>query len=111
VDKTNTLHVITVDPEIEGTIREAIHDDPIEGRVVGLDPDTHSSITKSFTEAYLRAKNTGYTPVFLVSPQIRSVTFSLLQREVPDPVVLSYNEIVPNIKVDVISSAAISTAA
>ena len=111
VDKTNTLHVITVDPDIEGTIREAIHDDPVEGRVVGLDPDTHASITKSFTDAYMRAKNTGYTPVFLVSPQIRSVTFSLLQREVPDPVVLSYNEIVPNIKVDVISSAAISTAA
>jgi flagellar biosynthesis protein FlhA len=111
VDKTNTLHVITVDPDIEGTIREAIHDDPVEGRVVGLDPDTHASITKSFTDAYMRAKNTGYTPVFLVSPQIRSVTFSLLQREVPDPVVISYNEIVPNIKVDVISSAAISTAA
>ena len=44
----------------------------------------------------------GHAPVFLVSPQIRSVTFSLLEREVPDPVVLSYNEIVPKIKVDVI---------
>jgi flagellar biosynthesis component FlhA len=57
------------------------------------------------------AKKSGYTPIYLVSPQIRSVVFTLLQREVPEPVVLSYNEIVPNVRVNVISSAILSTAA
>lgn len=110
-DKSNTLSVITVDPEIENIIRNSIHEDPIEGKVMGLDPDTHTSIIKSFTGAFVEAKNSGFMPIFLVSPQIRSVVFTLLQREVPDPVVLSYNEIVPNIKVNVISSAVISNAA
>ncbi|HPI15474.1 MAG TPA: flagellar biosynthesis protein FlhA [Spirochaetota bacterium] len=107
-DRTNTMSVITVDPEIENVLRSSIHDDPVEGKVVGLDPDTHAGIMKSFTDSYMRARNAGHTPVFLVSPHIRSVTFSLLQREVPDPVVLSYNEIVPSVKVNVISSAALA---
>ncbi len=110
-DKTNTMSVITVDPEIENLLRSSIHDDPIEGRVLGLDPDTHGGIIKSFTDSYMKARSAGYTPVFLVSPHIRSVTFSLLQREVPDPIVISYNEIVPSVKVNVISSAAMSSVA
>lgn len=110
-DKTNTMSVITVDPEIENLLRSSIHDDPIEGRVLGLDPDTHGGIIKSFADSYMKARSAGYTPVFLVSPHIRSVTFSLLQREVPDPIVLSYNEIVPSVKVNVISSAAMSSVA
>ena len=107
-DRTNTMSVITVDPEIENVLRSSIHDDPVEGRVLGLDPDTHAGIVKSFTDSYVKARNAGYTPVFLVSPHIRSVPFSLLQREVPDPIVLSYNEIVPSVKVNVISSAALA---
>lgn len=111
VDKNNTLSVITVDPDIENTIRASIHEDPIEGLVVGLDPDMHEKIIKSFIDSYAQVKKMGYGPVFLVSPQIRSVVFTLLQREVLEPVVLSYNEIVPNIRVNVVSSAVISTAA
>ena len=111
VDKTGTLTVITVDPEIENVIRGAIHEDPVEGRVVGLDPDTHATIMKSLLNAYAQAKKAGYAPVFLVSPQIRSVSFSLLQREVLDVTVLSYNEVVATVKVNVISSAAMSSAA
>jgi flagellar biosynthesis protein FlhA len=111
VDKDNVLSVITVDPEIENIIRNSIHEDPVEGRVVGLDPDTHSRIMASLVDAYNKARNMGIAPIYLVSPQIRSVTFSLLEREVPDPVVLSYNEVAPNIRVNVITSALLSSAA
>ena len=111
MDRENTLSVITVDPEIESVIRSSIHDDPVEGRVVGLDPDTHSSIMKSLLNAYTKVKSQGYAPVFLVSPHIRSVTYSLLQRELHDPVVLSYNEVVSSVKVNVVFSAMVSAAA
>ncbi len=111
VDKDNVLSVITVDPEIENVIRNSIHEDPVEGRVVGLDPDTHSRIMTSLVDAYNKARNMGVAPIYLVSPQIRSVTFSLLEREVPDPIVLSYNEVAPNIRVNVITSALLPSAA
>jgi len=111
VDKENVLSVITVDPEIENVIRNNIHEDPIEGRVVGLDPETHNRIVTSLIDAYSKTKGMGITPIFLVSPQIRSVAFSLLEREVPDPIVLSYNEVAAAIRVNVVTSALSSSAA
>jgi flagellar biosynthesis protein FlhA len=111
IDGNSELWSITVDPEIETVIRSSIHDDPIEGQVLGLDPETHNTIVNAMIDAYTKAKGSIQMPVFLVSPAIRSVVFALLERELPDPVVLSYNEISPNVKVNVITSALISTAA
>lgn len=107
----NVLSVITVDPEIENVVRESIHEDPVEGRIAGMDPDTHGIIINSLLEAYQRASKMGFTPVFLVSPQIRSVMFALLEREVQAPVVLAYNEISKNVKVNVVVSALVPNAA
>lgn len=109
-DNSNTLSVITVDPEIETIIRSSIHEDPIEGKIVSLDPDTHKAVIDSLMNSYARARNTGYAPVYLVSPHIRSVLFTLLEREVPDPVVLSYNEVVSEMRVTVIGTALLQAA-
>lgn len=101
----NVLSVITVDPQIENVIRNSIHEDRIEGKVLGMDPDTHNAVVNTLLDAYNRSSRMGFTPVYLVSPQIRSVTFALLEREVPSPAVLAYNEITKNIKVNVVASA------
>jgi flagellar biosynthesis protein FlhA len=110
-DQNNAIHVITIDPEIEMALREAIHEDPVEGRVLGLDPESHQIIVSACIEAYNRARDQGFMPVYLVSPHVRSVMFSLLERDMPQPVVLSYNEISSNIQVNVIASALLSSAA
>lgn len=103
------MNVITVDPEIENVIRQSIHDDPVEGQVVGMDPQTHQTIMEALLESYKTAHNSGFIPVYLVSPQIRSVLFSLIEREVSDAVVLSYNEIISSVKVNVIASAMVTS--
>lgn len=106
----NTISVITVDPEIENVIRESIHDDPVEGQVVGMNPDTHRVVMNALIEAYNAVKTAGIgVAIFLVSPQIRSVLFALLEREVPDAVVLSYNEIIPSVKVNSVTSAMVTS--
>jgi flagellar biosynthesis protein FlhA len=111
LDADRGLSVITVDPEIENIIRGSIHEDPVEGKILGLDPDTHNQILKALIDAFNSARNMGHAGIFLVSPYIRSVTFSLLEREIPSPVVLSYNEIPGNIRVNVVVSALLSSAA
>ncbi len=111
VDKTSTLSVITVDPEIETIIRNSIHEDPIEGPVLAMDPTTHQTVVSALLDAYRRSKNMGHPPVYLVAPQIRRVTFTLLEREMPAPVVLSYSEISNAVKVEVVVSALLSSAA
>jgi len=105
ISEDNVLSVITVDPEIENVISGSIHEDRIEGKVLGMDPDTHYAVVSALLDAYHRTSKMGFTPVYLVSPQIRSVTFALLEREVPAPVVFAYNEITKNIKVNVVVSA------
>ncbi len=110
-DRKGELAAITVDPEIENIIRASIHDDPVEGRVLGLDPQTHEMVITSLIAAHNKAKSAAPSPVFLVTPHIRSVTFALLEREMADPVVLSYNEIAPNIQVSVVSSALLPSVA
>jgi flagellar biosynthesis protein FlhA len=104
-DASSIMTVITVDPDIEALIRSAIHDDPVEGKVLGFDPDTHDAVLHALLTSYQTASKAGFTPIFLVSPHIRSVTYSLLEREVKGAVVLSYNEIVPTVKVNVVASA------
>ena len=52
VDKNNTLSVITVDPEIENMISSSIFDDPVEGRVVGMDPVTHRRVMDSLIDFF-----------------------------------------------------------
>lgn len=111
LDKSGTLSVITVDPEIETIIRNSIHEDPIEGPVLAMDPTTHQTVVDSLLDAFRRSKAMGHSPVYLVSPQIRRVTFALLEREMPAPVVLSYNEISSSVKVEVVVSALLSSAA
>ncbi|MBN2160589.1 MAG: flagellar biosynthesis protein FlhA [Spirochaetes bacterium] len=110
VDLANMLSVITVDPEIETIIRNSMHEDPIEGPVLAMDPDTHATVVNALLDAYRRSKSMGHAPVYLVAPQIRRVSFNLLEREVPSPVVLSYNEISSSVKVEVVASALLGSA-
>ena len=102
------LSVITVDPEIENIIRESMHEDRVEGMVLSIDPENYKTIANALINAYNRATTLGFAPVFLVSSQIRRVTFLLLEREMKAPVVLAYTEISKNIKVNVVGSALIS---
>jgi flagellar biosynthesis protein FlhA len=111
VDKENSLSTISIDPEIEDLIAASIHEDPVEGSILSIDPETHKKIMDSVIKAYNSAKEHGFMPIFLVSPRIRSVTFSLIERELPDSVVLSYNEITPDVRVNIIGSALLSSAA
>lgn len=110
IDKDNNLSVITIDPEIENIISMSVQADPVEGQIVTMDPDTHRRIMDSIIGAYIKARESGQAPLFLVSSRIRSVVFSLLEREMPDAVVLSYNEVAPDIKVNIITTALLKAA-
>jgi flagellar biosynthesis protein FlhA len=110
-ESPDSLYVITVDSEIEAMIRGAIYEDPMEGRIVALDPQSHGAILSAMKGAYNKAVNLGYSPIFLVSPHIRSLVLTLLERDIALPVVLSYNEINSGLKVNVVASALLPDAA
>jgi flagellar biosynthesis protein FlhA len=112
IDQEKNLSVITIDPEIETIIRSSIHEDPVEGRILALDPESHNMMLQSLVEAFSKCAGRWDTmAIYLVSPQIRTVIFTMLEREIPAPVVLSYNEISNNINVNVVGSALLNNAA
>ncbi len=115
-DDRGNINVITVDPEIESAVRNALASDPVEGSILTLSPEDHSLIVnvliKAYREAVDRLDRGANPPVFLVSPHIRSIVFSMLEREFSSaenghsvPSVLSYNEIPGNIHPQVAASA------
>jgi flagellar biosynthesis protein FlhA len=108
IDASGTVSVITVDPDIESLLRDSLYDDPVEGKVINIDPQTYESVIAAFADVYNKVKSMGVSPVFLVSPQIRGALFAMLERELPAPAVLSYSEIAKSAKVNVVSSALFS---
>lgn len=108
----NSIYVVTVDPQIEQVIQSGIHDDPVQGQMLVLDPDTQDAVIQSLMGAYEKASAAGMSPVFLVSPVIRSAVFAMLERVMGvAPAVLSYNEIQSNVGVQNVATAQFAGAA
>lgn len=92
------LVVSTVDPEIEEEIARSI-----EGRGAGeapaLEPGLVQSIVRAVSRAVEGMASEGYQPILLTRPEVRPYLRRIVERVLPDVVVLSYNEIARDQKV------------
>ncbi|MEW6105638.1 MAG: flagellar biosynthesis protein FlhA [Bacillota bacterium] len=92
------LVVSTVDPEIEEEIARSI-----EGRGAGeapaLEPRLVQSIVRAVSRAVEGMASEGYQPILLTRPGVRPYLRRIVERVLPDVVVLSYNEITRDQKV------------
>ncbi|MCE9553674.1 MAG: flagellar biosynthesis protein FlhA [Planctomycetes bacterium] len=97
-DQDGTLHVVTLEPELEQQIAAAtVHD--ADGWRVGLPPDSVEQITEMVAEAMEPLSRSGRPSVLLVQPQIRAAVKNLLEPRLPQLVVLGLNEITRDTKV------------
>ncbi|MGM8364121.1 flagellar biosynthesis protein FlhA [Virgibacillus sp. W0181] len=92
------LKVITVSSRIEQLILENVQQTE-HGNYLTLDPEAQQVIITDVNEQ--AEKNSLYEeqPVVLCSPAIRMYMKQLLERSLPQVVVLSYNELEPNVQV------------
>ncbi|MDI6704532.1 MAG: flagellar biosynthesis protein FlhA [bacterium] len=90
----NTIQVLTLDPRLEETIASSI-----ESNGITLPPDVMQKLMKSLLEEIDRVEKMGHQPIILCPGRIRRHLKRLTERIVPDLVVLSYDEIVPEIEV------------
>ena len=98
-DKEHRLHVVTLDPAIEDLIVAGIEHTE-RGLSVRLSPLVTEKICSLVANETKGLTNSGYRPIVLVSPQIRSALKQLTLAQLPRLVVLSYNEITRDTKVD-----------
>jgi type III secretion protein V len=92
------LGVLLLDPMIEDTVRRAITRTP-NGAFLTLAPpaarDVVAAIRRAVGEA--RAQSPEATPIILTQPDIRRFVRKLIETEMPDVVVVSFAELLPEV--------------
>jgi flagellar biosynthesis protein FlhA len=94
----NRARVITVDATVEKLMLERIRKTE-QGAFVALDQKELQTIYVSLRNALDKVTKMGLTPIIVSSPSIRRHFKRLTEQIAPDFVVLSYNEISPDVEI------------
>ncbi|MBN4054153.1 flagellar biosynthesis protein FlhA [Nitrospira defluvii] len=103
------LMVISIDPRLDQRIAEAIHPKGQE-ETMAIDPLLSQSIIAQIRRASEQVAKGGHQPVILCSPVIRIHLRRMAERFIPNLVVLSSNEISPQVKLQSIETVRLSGA-
>ena len=105
-DDDKSLKVMTLDPSLE----QRIIDSRVEttgGVVPALQPEVQRKWVNALLNAVQQARSQGVFPVVLCSEAARPLVKASAQRELPDLVVLSAPEIVPEVQVESIGEISV----
>ncbi|GIO26168.1 flagellar biosynthesis protein FlhA [Ornithinibacillus bavariensis] len=94
----NSLRVVTVSGKVEKIIAESIQTTE-HGNYLALDPDTQQKIIQAINEEVEKLTLQEENAIILCSPAIRMYLKQLLDRFLPQVIVLSYNELEPSVQV------------
>lgn len=97
-DNDDTITVVTIDPRLEEVMIGAIHQSEY-GAFLALEPGTGESVLNQLQDHLGNFNKLQKSPLVLCSPRLRPHLKRFIERNYPMFSVLSYNEIVPQIKV------------
>jgi type III secretion protein V len=96
----NQLGVVLIDPIIEDTVRRAVTRTPA-GAFLTLPPaaarDVVASLRRAVSEIVANPGQAPAPPVFLTQPDIRRFVRKLVESELPDAIVVSFAELLPEV--------------
>jgi flagellar biosynthesis protein FlhA len=102
----NKSNVITLDPKLEQVIMENVQRTE-HGSYLTLEPGLTNAIVSNLSKQVQRLMQLGQQPIVLASPVVRLYFKRLTDPMVPGLVVLSYNELDPNIEVQSVGMVSI----
>jgi len=105
-DKEGVVTVVTIDPSLEETLIGAIHQSEY-GSFLAVDPNVGEKILVQISGHLRNFRRMKLKGVILCSPRLRPHFKRFIERSFPDTAVLSYNEIVPQVKVQSIGMISI----
>lgn len=100
-DAEKRLHVVTLDPAVEDRIAAGIEHSE-RGLFVRMSPAAIEKTSDSIAKEIDRLTRTGKAPIVLVSPQIRPGLKQMTLSRLPRLVVLSYNELTRDTKIEAV---------
>lgn len=89
--------VVTLDPKIEQEIMSSIKQTE-QGTYINLDPDKTQEILNALKEEMDKMEALGKNPIIVTSPIVRMYFKKLTSEQFSDLIVISYNEIEPNVE-------------
>lgn len=90
-------NVVTLDPTVEQDIMGAVKNTE-QGSYLTLDPDETNKIVKSLGEELKKLEDLGKNPIVITSPIVRLYFKKLVSDYYKDVIVISYNEVEPNVE-------------
>ena len=104
VQDDNVLYALTLSPEWEKVLDDSCQRTEL-GTMFLLNPMQVQDLIESTAMTLMRAhQNIGQQPVILCSPRIRLPLYQLLERHIPTIVVISYSELITDIKVEAVDT-------
>lgn len=97
-DKEEMLTVLTIDPRLEETMIGSVHQSEY-GSFLALDPNIGEKILSQLTDHLRNFTRMNRPPVVLCSPRLRPHFKRFTERNFPMLAVMSYNEVVSQVKV------------
>lgn len=93
------MSVLTFSPSVEERLQSSLvqHE---SGTFVGLDPTSSQAMYKRLREESSKMAAQGKTAILLTHPQLRLAVRRWLARSLPELVVLSYNELDPEVEIE-----------
>ncbi len=98
MDKEDVITVFTIDPRLEETLINSVHQSEY-GSFLAVDPQLGEKILSNIGDNVANFRKMERNPVSLCSPRLRAHLKKFTERSFPQLAVLSYNEIVPQVKV------------
>ncbi|SDG15928.1 flagellar biosynthesis protein FlhA [Desulfosporosinus hippei] len=99
--KDKSLPVMTLDPQIEQQILDSIQPSDY-GTYLALDPKILHVLMKNLTHEVEKVVLKGLTPVIVCAPLVRINLKRVTERQLPQLMVLSYNELVQGVQVQAV---------
>lgn len=91
-------NVITLDPKLEQVIMDSVHKTET-GSYLTLEPNLSNTIQNSLSKQAQKLIQLGQQPIVLASPVVRLYFKKLADQIIPGLIVLSYNELDPNLEI------------
>ncbi|HEX2944697.1 MAG TPA: flagellar biosynthesis protein FlhA [Clostridia bacterium] len=98
--------VITLDPRLEQVIMESLQKSET-GSYLTLEPSVTNTILGSLTKQVQKLAQLGQQPIVLASPVVRLYFKKLADQAIPGLVVLSYNELDPNLEIQSVGTVSV----
>ena len=97
-DKEDVLTVFTINPRLEETMINSIHQSEY-GSFLALEPQLGEDVLSQIKDFMTSFSRMDKQPVSLCSPRLRTHFKRFTERNYPSLSVLSYNEVIPQVKV------------